>query len=178
MDLPTCPSCGQSVLDDDATDCPFCGAAMDGSSPAKKPAGGAVKKSPSAKKTGKDTTTDDDDPFAIKQAPAAKKVLPCARRPMKGRLHRVVCPMCDTQGFIPKRAVGHQVKCANPECLVPVFTAGGDKADEKPKAPARVSDEEAAKNAAAAAAAKPGEKNSLMIYGIVGAVLLVMLTAQ
>ena len=31
MSLPTCPSCGQSVLEDDAIDCPFCGAAMDGS---------------------------------------------------------------------------------------------------------------------------------------------------
>ncbi|MGV2332681.1 MAG UNVERIFIED_CONTAM: hypothetical protein LVR18_00550 [Planctomycetaceae bacterium] len=31
MSLPTCPSCGQSVLEDDAVDCPFCGAAMDGS---------------------------------------------------------------------------------------------------------------------------------------------------
>ena len=30
MDLPTCPACGQSVLDDDATDCPFCGASMRG----------------------------------------------------------------------------------------------------------------------------------------------------
>ncbi|MCC6972369.1 MAG: hypothetical protein IT434_19305, partial [Phycisphaerales bacterium] len=28
MDLPTCPSCGQSVLDDDAEECPFCGGAM------------------------------------------------------------------------------------------------------------------------------------------------------
>ncbi|HQZ63915.1 MAG TPA: hypothetical protein PLY87_02510 [Planctomycetaceae bacterium] len=35
MSLPTCPSCGQSVLEDDAVDCPFCGAAMDGSRGAK-----------------------------------------------------------------------------------------------------------------------------------------------
>ena len=38
MELPSCPSCGQSVLDDDAADCPFCGAAMYGSSGGKKPA--------------------------------------------------------------------------------------------------------------------------------------------
>jgi len=30
MDLPTCPACKQSVLDDDAVDCPFCGAPMKG----------------------------------------------------------------------------------------------------------------------------------------------------
>ena len=30
MDLPSCPGCNQSVLDDDATHCPFCGASMSG----------------------------------------------------------------------------------------------------------------------------------------------------
>ena len=30
MDLPSCPACNQSVLDDDATHCPFCGASMSG----------------------------------------------------------------------------------------------------------------------------------------------------
>src|SRR5262249_55066482 len=29
-DLPSCPSCGQSVLDDDVDECPFCGASMSG----------------------------------------------------------------------------------------------------------------------------------------------------
>lgn len=46
MDLPICPACGQSVLEDDAVDCPFCGAPMKGGAagkgtkapPAKKPA--------------------------------------------------------------------------------------------------------------------------------------------
>lgn len=46
MDLKLCPSCGQSVLDDEAKECPFCGAAMDGSDkgskkpPSGKPAAG------------------------------------------------------------------------------------------------------------------------------------------
>lgn len=31
MELPTCPECSQSVLDEDATECPFCGASMSGS---------------------------------------------------------------------------------------------------------------------------------------------------
>src|SRR5580658_7067153 len=34
MDLPSCPSCRQSVLDDDAEVCPFCGAPMKGGAPA------------------------------------------------------------------------------------------------------------------------------------------------
>ncbi len=52
MSLPTCPSCGQSVLEDDAVDCPFCGAAMDGSRGAKntpKPQPGRAKQRPGAK---------------------------------------------------------------------------------------------------------------------------------
>ncbi|MBC7966132.1 MAG: hypothetical protein H7Z17_09430 [Fuerstia sp.] len=52
MSLPTCPSCGQSVLEDDAVDCPFCGAAMDGSRGAKntpKPQAGPAKHRPGAK---------------------------------------------------------------------------------------------------------------------------------
>ncbi|HEV8001753.1 MAG TPA: hypothetical protein VGP63_17845, partial [Planctomycetaceae bacterium] len=40
MDLPSCPSCRQSVLDDDAEVCPFCGAPMKGGSAA--PAGRPV----------------------------------------------------------------------------------------------------------------------------------------
>lgn len=172
MDLPTCPSCGQSVLDDDATDCPFCGAAMDGSSPAKKPKGSAPKADPTMQKAAQAKAEEDDnDPFAIKQAPTGKKVIPCARKPMKGRLHRVVCPMCDTQGFIPKRAVGHQVKCANPECLVPVFMASGPESDDRPKAPARVSDEEVSKSVDTSSQ-NAAEKSPLVLYGVVGAVLL------
>ena len=46
MDLRFCPACNQSVLDDDATDCPFCGASMSGkpgaAAPPKK-SGGAPK---------------------------------------------------------------------------------------------------------------------------------------
>jgi hypothetical protein len=53
MSLPTCPSCGQSVLEDDAVDCPFCGAAMDGSRGAKntpRPKANPVANRPGARK--------------------------------------------------------------------------------------------------------------------------------
>ncbi len=36
---------------------------------------------------------------------------------------RVVCPMCDRPGFVAKQDIGKDVKCCNPECLVPVFVA-------------------------------------------------------
>lgn len=35
----------------------------------------------------------------------------------------VVCPMCETVGFIPRKAAGHDVKCHNRDCLVPIFSA-------------------------------------------------------
>lgn len=37
MALPTCPKCRQSVLDDDAEFCPFCGASMSGKGPSQAP---------------------------------------------------------------------------------------------------------------------------------------------
>ena len=102
--------------------------------------------SPTAEKKPAETSSaaggDDDDPFAITGAPQPRKALQCARKPIKGRTRKVVCPMCDTPGFIPKSAYGKQVRCANKECMVPVFTAESpDKAEEK--VPTRISDEEA-----------------------------------
>ena len=179
MDLPTCPSCGQSVLDDEAQDCPFCGSAMDGSSKKSgKPKAGkpkAAKPKAKAVDKGKPETKPDtaasDDPFAIAQSPTAQKAIQCARKPVKGRLHRVVCPMCDTQGFIPKSAVGKQVKCANKECMVPIFTAPGAEPEVKTRAPARISDEALATEKKLE---KPSSaKNPVVMYGIVVAVLLV-----
>lgn len=57
------------------------------------------------------------------------KAPPVSPKPMKGRMVRVVCPMCETPGFIAPQQAGTEVKCSNPECLVPVFTA------PKPEAP-------------------------------------------
>ena len=84
--LPTCPACKQSVLDDDATECPFCGANMKtgkggGSAkpPAAKPVAPAAKssatpppasKAPAGKPASKPASRksslddDDDDPFS------------------------------------------------------------------------------------------------------------------
>jgi len=179
MDLPTCPSCGQSVLDDDAQDCPFCGSAMDGSS---KKAGNPKATKPESRKptdpagdrrkpAAKPEAPASDDPFSLAQSPTAAKAIQCARRPVKGRLHRVVCPMCETQGFIPKAAVGRQVKCANKECMVPLFTATGEEAAVKPRAPARISDEALATEKKLTEPSSA--KNPMVMYGIVGAVLLV-----
>ena len=46
MELPSCPSCHQSVLDDEAELCPFCGA------PLKKGAAAASKASPARARHG------------------------------------------------------------------------------------------------------------------------------
>lgn len=80
--------------------------------------------------------------------------------------------MCETPGFIPRSAVGKQVRCANRECLVPVFTAP-ESADGKPtRVPARISDGEVA---AGKTGSKPaGQKNPMVMYGIVGGILLVL----
>ena len=126
MDLPTCPHCKQSVLDEDAELCPFCDQPMKGpatSAPAavkEPPKKAAPKLKPSEKP--KKTDGDDDDPFELERA-TVKKVVQLQRKPSKGRMWRLVCPMCETNGFAPKGAAGREVKCANPECLVPVFTA-------------------------------------------------------
>ncbi len=156
MDLPTCPACKQSVLDDDAVDCPFCGAPMKGG-PAKPKTATAPKPGPSKAATtktasGSTATTsvsavkaalvgdkpaksatkeaqkeeappaEDDDPFAVDQSVAAGAV-PVSRQQGPGKTVEVKCPMCETKGFISPKAAGKLVKCCNPECLVPIFTA-------------------------------------------------------
>ncbi|HVJ68896.1 MAG TPA: hypothetical protein VM510_12985, partial [Caulifigura sp.] len=46
MDFRTCPACKASVLEDDVTECPFCGASMNGKPAAKAPAPAAKAASP------------------------------------------------------------------------------------------------------------------------------------
>lgn len=161
--LPTCPACKQSVLDDDATECPFCGANMktgkggnggksapppkaapkSSAAPASagtsKPASSAGKSSTGKSSTGssrKSSLDDDDDPFsageddddpfaaATKEA-AASKANAIAVSPRKTKTHQVElkCPMCDTEGFVPEKSGGKDVKCCNPNCRVPIFMA-------------------------------------------------------
>jgi len=145
MDLPTCPSCGQSVLDDDVEDCPFCGASMTGK-PSSSPATATPDRSSSS---GAATSTEsdassrpasgnkgaataekkkEDDPFELERAAetkqkAARKVIPLRARPQQGRRHEVVCPMCETVGYTARKAAGREVRCVNPDCQIPVFTA-------------------------------------------------------
>jgi len=150
MDLPTCPSCGQSVLDDDATECPFCGSSMSAprtaKSPqsAKKPAAEPPKSAPqessekapvkaeavaAAQKRPKGgalfgpTVEVNADEMIASDQEAMKRAFPARRQPEKGCRHKVICPMCEAPGFIPEKAMGHEVRCHNPHCMVPIFTA-------------------------------------------------------
>src|SRR5579862_2756829 len=53
MDLPSCPSCRQSVLDDDAEVCPFCGAPLKGNAAGR--SGAAPASRPSSASTARPT---------------------------------------------------------------------------------------------------------------------------
>jgi len=116
---------------------------------------------------------DEDDPFGVGSAAAASQAIQASAKPEKGRLHKVVCPMCEQVGFVPKAAVGKQVRCANDKCMVPVFTATDPNESTTDRKPSRLSDEaDAARKAAEAS--RPGKKNPLVIYGVVGGILLVL----
>ena len=75
---------------------------------------------------------DDGDPFEVDTS-AIVKAAPVSRKPAKGRMLRIVCPMCETPGFISPKQAGQEVKCANPKCLVPVFTAPQPEAPAEPE---------------------------------------------
>ena len=131
MDLPTCKSCGQSVLDDSAVDCPFCGAPMKGGTPGKpkpqpakpaagKPAAGSGPKGIPGKQAA--APAGEDDPFAVDSSSKDKAVL-VSPKSAGGKTLAVKCPMCEAEGFVSPKFAGQLVKCANPKCLVPLFTA-------------------------------------------------------
>ncbi len=149
MDLPTCPACKQSVLDDDAVECPFCGAPMKGGPAPSRPSGGtksspvrppaakaapaksgpapAVKAAPAAAKSAATAEkeappAENDDPFAVDQS-ATANAIPVSRQQAPGKTLEVTCPMCDTHGFVSPKAAGKLIKCCNPQCMVPIFTA-------------------------------------------------------
>ncbi len=168
MDFAVCPSCGQSVLDDDAADCPFCGASMKAkagakpsggakpAAPAAKPAGGPAAK-PGAKPGGKPDpkAAADDFPFDAEMLQASDAIAATATAG-KGRTLQVICPMCETTGFVPSSAAGKMVKCANPKCMVPLFKA---PAPEAPKA----------------APPPPKPKSNVVMMGIITAVVVSVL---
>ena len=149
MDFPVCPSCGQSVIDDDVADCPFCGSSMSGkpgtksvkkpAAPAVKPAAaqqaaakpaGAKPSAPVRASAGK-SQPDDDFPFDT-EVPGAKTAVQAMPNPSKGRSLKVVCPMCETEGYVPPTAVGKDVKCANAKCMVPIFKAPAPTVEAPP----------------------------------------------
>ncbi|MBL4883956.1 MAG: hypothetical protein JKY95_05405 [Planctomycetaceae bacterium] len=135
MDLRICPSCEQSVLDDDVQDCPFCDAKMDGSGPAREPKASAAasKKKPAEKKPAAKPQAapekQNDDPFAV-EAKSNKHVAALRRKPTAKTTFRVICPMCDTAGFATPAVAGKEVKCPNPKCMMPIFTAPEIKKEE------------------------------------------------
>lgn len=129
MDFAVCPACSQSVLDDDAENCPFCGASMKskpGAKPPAKPAVGgpppASKGAAAAKSKAPAKSASDDLPFGINET-AASVAATAVKQPTKGRTLQVTCPMCETVGYVPPSVAGKEIKCANPQCMVPVFTA-------------------------------------------------------
>jgi len=146
MDFRNCPSCKASVLEDDAEDCPFCGASMSGkpkpasakpsaaaapakpaqnqkkSSPAVPAASVAGTKTPAPKSSAKPAKDESADPFDIDNV-AVRSASAVSPRPGKGRTIEVTCPMCETKGYITEKQAGRDVKCCNPQCMVPVFKA-------------------------------------------------------
>ena len=87
MDFQICPSCQQSVLEDDVEVCPFCGASMKGP-PAKtaKPTPAAKKsptpaKAPAAKGAAKPAEDDD----ILTHSDDVKQAIPASARPTKAR---------------------------------------------------------------------------------------------
>ncbi|WP_145204451.1 hypothetical protein [Thalassoglobus polymorphus] len=159
MDFRKCPACQASVLEDDVDDCPFCGASMSGKpkpkttspkAPSKassgtkattakdpgqkssKSATGSAKAKPSSKAAGAAQKKDDDDPFEVDTF-AVKKAIKLAPRPTKTRTYEIICPMCETKGYMLPQDAGKDVQCANPECLVPVFKSKRPKVEAPPE---------------------------------------------
>ena len=156
MDFRNCPACKASVLEDDAVDCPFCGASMTtgkpsgtaqptsskaapakpvGATPAVKPPAGKVPTGkPSPGKPVAKGKADSGDPFDVDTS-AARRATPVKPRPAKGYMIRIACPMCERAGFISEAEIGKDVKCCNPDCLVPVFVANPPREKEPEPVP-------------------------------------------
>lgn len=158
MDFRTCPACQASVLEDDVADCPFCGASMSGkpstkpkaaaTAPAKTAAATAARPAASPRPSGAKSAptrpkaataeapaaSDESDPFDV-DTRAVRQAVPISPKPLKGRTVKIVCPMCETAGFVGPQHAGKDVKCCNPACLVPVFTAPRPEAAKKEAEP-------------------------------------------
>ncbi|MCA9003732.1 MAG: hypothetical protein KDA70_00555 [Planctomycetaceae bacterium] len=111
---------------------------MTAKSSAKKPAASSKQPAKSAAATpatpgsrNRRETVSDDDPFELERKQQTSKVIPLLRKPVKGKMNRYVCPMCDTPGFASSKVVGKEVKCSNPDCLAPVFLIPDTEAAER-----------------------------------------------
>src|SRR5262249_52951544 len=124
MEFAVCPSCKQSVLDDDAVNCPFCGSSMTAKPGAAKPAAPALvagpvktKSSPAVGKLPPSTNLSDVPQMDLGDVLDEGAIAASAKR-TKSRPMPVICPMCDTVGYVSPDAAGKSVKCANSSCLV------------------------------------------------------------
>jgi hypothetical protein len=105
-----------------------------------------------------------------RSAEAKKKVVQLRPKPEPGRRHEVKCPMCETVGYTGRKAAGMDVKCANPNCTFPFFTAPPlDEADEEP-----------GEKSTAEGAAEPAKKSlvtreRIIAYSLIGVVSIVAL---
>jgi hypothetical protein len=113
---------------------------------------------------------DEDDPFGIGAA-GGQQVIEASLKPEKGRLQKTVCPMCEQTNFVPKSALGKSVRCANPKCMVPVFTAADPAEQKSDRRPTRLSDE-AESQRRAAEEALPRRRSPILLYAVAGAILL------
>lgn len=180
MALPTCPKCRQSVLDDDAESCPFCGASMSGKGAApgqssakpavtlQRPVGQSAQRpaaqpqsrpAPAAAKQPQPVSaqpgtrpaqtppqtrpaTATGRPAGAKARPSVDEMLddkpdlshaiPISKARTPKATEKVTCPMCDATGYLPPQAFGRDVKCPNPDCIAPVFTAPVRAVSETP----------------------------------------------
>ncbi len=194
MELPSCPSCKQSVLDDEAELCPFCGAplkkgAAAAASPARRPAAPAATSrttapaAPGRPETPKAASPKPSaspsrpapskaaDPAKSAVSPAAKAssgkeksaaeqsarsaaeaaleeslkvdssagldVPQASRQRSQTKSYKVRCPMCDTVGYVPRSSAGKEIRCANRECMVPVFVAPRPEKKQEDEKPAK-----------------------------------------
>lgn len=80
------------------------------------------------------TSKGSDDPFEMENT-AAATAIPLSPTQTKSRSLLVTCPMCETKGYSQPSAVGKDVKCSNPKCLVPVFTVPLPKVEPPPPPP-------------------------------------------
>jgi hypothetical protein len=78
-----------------------------------------------------------EDSFIVDSS-AAHEVPAATRQRSQTRPYKIRCPMCETVGYVPRSAAGKEIRCANRDCMVPIFTAPKpEKKKEEEEAPAK-----------------------------------------